>query len=56
MFRHRVHEATSGRCWVVDGNYSRVRDILWPMADTVVWLDYPLPVILGRLLRRTARR
>ncbi|WP_324668907.1 AAA family ATPase [Geochorda subterranea] len=56
VFRHRVHEATSGRCWVVDGNFTRVRDIVWPVADTVVWLDYPLPVILGRLLRRTARR
>ena len=56
VFRDRVREAICGPCWVVDGNYSLVRDILWPAADTVVWLDYPLPVILGRLLRRTARR
>lgn len=30
--------------------------MLWPAADTVVWLDYALPVIMGRLLRRTLRR
>nr|PZN42470.1 MAG: adenylate kinase [Bacillota bacterium] len=56
VFRQRVREVTSAPCWVVDGNYSQVREILWPAADTVVWLDYPLSVILGRLLRRTARR
>ncbi|MCG0239429.1 MAG: AAA family ATPase [Firmicutes bacterium] len=56
VFRHRVREVTRAPCWVVDGNYSQVREVLWPAADTIVWLDYPLPVILGRLLRRTARR
>lgn len=42
--------------WVIDGNYSKARDIVWPRADTVVWLDYPLPLILWRLLFRTLRR
>jgi len=56
VFRDRVREAICGPCWVVDGNYSLVRDILWPAADTVVWLDYPLPIIMWRLLRRTIRR
>ncbi|BAS26302.1 adenylate kinase [Limnochorda pilosa] len=41
---------------MVDGNYSRVRDLLWPAADTVVWLDFSPPVIMGRLLRRTLAR
>lgn len=56
VFRRRVREVTRAACWVVDGNYSQVRDVLWPAADTIVWLDYALPVIMGRLLRRTARR
>jgi hypothetical protein len=29
---------------------------VWNRADTVVWLDYALPIILGRLLWRTVRR
>lgn len=51
-----VSQATSGDRWVVCGNYSRTRDKLWPRADTVVWLDYPLPVVLWRLWWRTLGR
>ena len=39
--------------WVFDGNYSRVRDIILPMADTVVWLRPPFRVAFWRLLKRT---
>ncbi|MEW6493215.1 MAG: AAA family ATPase [Cyanobacteriota bacterium] len=56
IFRDRVSQALSGNNWVVDGNYSKIRDIVWSRADTIVWLDYPLPVIMRRLLRRTWRR
>lgn len=53
ILRQRVTSALPDDGWVVDGNYSVVRDIIWPRADTVVWLDYPLPLILVRLTRRT---
>jgi len=56
VFRARVAAALEGEAWVVDGNYSAVRDIVWPRADTVVWVDYPLWLILWRLLLRTFRR
>lgn len=56
LFRQRVVVALDRPQWVADGNYSQVRDLVWTRADTVVWLDYPVRVILGRLLRRTARR
>lgn len=56
VFRKRVEQSLSGNRWVVDGNYSKVRDVIWSRADTVVWLDYTLPVIMTRLLRRTWRR
>lgn len=56
VFRRRVEQALVGETWTVDGNYSEVRDIVWGRADTVVWLDYALPVILWRLVRRTIRR
>jgi adenylate kinase family enzyme len=37
---------------VVDGNYHAVRDIVWQRGDTIIWLDYPLPLILWRLFKR----
>jgi adenylate kinase family enzyme len=55
-FRRDVRQALSGEAWVVDGNYSKVREIVWNRADTVVWLDYSLAVILWRLMIRTLRR
>jgi adenylate kinase family enzyme len=43
--------------WVVDGNYQRkIGDLVVEQADTIVWLDLPLALILARLTRRTARR
>lgn len=51
-----VEEATRGDRWVIDGNYSHTRDIIWPRADTIVWLDYPLLLVLWRLWWRTWRR
>jgi adenylate kinase family enzyme len=56
VMRERVRSAISAEAWVVDGNYSAVRDLIWERADTVVWLDLPLPTILARYARRTVRR
>ena len=55
-FRERVAQALSGPAWVVDGNYSLARDIVWGRAETLIWLDYALPLILWRLTLRTWRR
>ena len=57
VFRQRVDAAlTPGGAWVTDGNYRTVRDIIWQRADTLIWLDYALPLVLVRLLRRTLGR
>lgn len=56
VFRKRVANAVAAERWVLDGNYSVARDIVWARADTIIWLDYALPVIMTRLVRRTARR
>jgi adenylate kinase family enzyme len=56
IFRHRTEEALKGDSWTCDGNYSKVRDIVWGRANLVVWLDYPLPVVMGRVVTRTVRR
>ncbi|MBD2607892.1 adenylate kinase [Scytonema hofmannii FACHB-248] len=56
VFQKRVSQALSGNTWVVDGNYSMVRDIVWGRADTIVWLDYSLSVVISRLVWRTFQR
>jgi adenylate kinase family enzyme len=56
VFRRRVTSHVAADGWVVDGNYSKVRDIVWRRADTVVWLDYSFALTFGRLLRRTLAR
>ena len=38
-FRALAEAAVSGSRWVVDGNYQAVRDIVWPRAQLVVWLN-----------------
>jgi adenylate kinase family enzyme len=55
-FRDKVAAALASECWVVCGNYGNVRDLVWGRADTVIWLDYPLPLIFYRLYRRTWQR
>src|SRR5688572_12040027 len=57
VFRARVATATVGERWVVDGNYlGRLGDQLWERADTAVWLEMPLWLIVPRLVRRTISR
>jgi adenylate kinase family enzyme len=55
-FRDRVGAVTAGDGWVLDGFYAAmVGDITLSRADTVVWLDQPLPFVLTRLIRRAVR-
>jgi adenylate kinase family enzyme len=56
VFRAKAAEAVSGERWVIDGNYEVVRDVVWSRANCIVWLNYSLPLVLRRLLQRTARR
>lgn len=56
LFRHRVERETVGDGWIVVGNYGQVRDLVWQAADTLIWLDLPLPLVMWRLLRRTIGR
>jgi adenylate kinase family enzyme len=56
VMRDRVQRAVAADAWVVDGNYSAVRDLVWQRADAVVWLDFPLRTVLWRYAARTRRR
>jgi adenylate kinase family enzyme len=56
VFRAKVESATRAEKWIVAGNYHVARDLIWPKAEAVIWLDYPLLTLLGQLTRRTLRR
>jgi adenylate kinase family enzyme len=61
IVRARVAEWIAQPGWVMDGNYNtKLGDLPWSAADTVVWLDPPRHVVmrsvLGRTLGRIARR
>ena len=56
LLRHRVEREISEGDWIVVGNYGEVRDLVWKPADTLIWLDLPLRVVMWRLLWRTVRR
>jgi adenylate kinase family enzyme len=56
VFRERVEKAISREAWVVAGNYSVVRDLVWNKAEAVIWLDYPFHIVFWRLFKRTIRR
>jgi adenylate kinase family enzyme len=55
-FRRLVTAKTDEDGWVIDGNYSAVRSIVWTCADTVVWLDPPRWTVMRRVAWRTVRR
>jgi energy-coupling factor transporter ATP-binding protein EcfA2 len=56
VLRDRTSAAIAGDRWVTDGNKRAVRDLVWPRADTIIWLDYPLVVSLWRLGKRALWR
>ncbi|MCH5187824.1 MAG: AAA family ATPase [Oscillospiraceae bacterium] len=41
--------------WIIDGNFSRTLNMRLQRADTVIFLDYPSPVCLLRVLKRVAK-
>jgi adenylate kinase family enzyme len=56
IFERGVRAATEGEGWVVDGNYSAIREVLWARASHIVWLNHSRPLVYARVLNRTMRR
>jgi len=56
VLRERTTAAIAGERWVTDGNKRAVRDLVWPRADTVIWLDYGFHVSAWRLAKRARAR
>jgi len=55
-FRQMMEEIVIQERWVVDGNYSVVRDIVWPRATAAIWLNYPFVTVFWRVFYRTLSR
>ena len=55
VLRERASAALAGDRWITDGNKRALRDMVWPRADTVIWLDYPVTVSLWRLAKRARK-
>ncbi len=54
IFRSQLMQSLEQASWIIDGNYTTTaKELIWPKADLIIWLDYPLPVVLYRLLKRT---
>ena len=47
---------TDATAWVCDGNYARVRDLVWERADTLIWLNYSFSIVFYRAVARTLTR
>jgi adenylate kinase family enzyme len=55
-FKSLVDQAVKAEQWVADGNYRKVREIVWQRATHVIWLNYPFHLVFWRALRRTVHR
>ena len=41
--------------WIIEGSFKHVRDACLPAADTIILLDFPLPLCLYRIVKRHFR-
>ncbi|MEM6256939.1 MAG: adenylate kinase [Planctomycetota bacterium] len=55
-FLQLLADRVAEQAWVLDGNIGGRAPIVLPRIDTLIWLDYPRPFVMRRLLLRTIRR
>jgi len=52
-FRRLVGLAVAEPRWIIDGNYSRLRELIWTRATAVIWLNFGFMTVVARPLDRT---
>ncbi len=55
-FVRRVAKAAAADAWVMDGNYSKARHVLWPRATAFVWMDPERPQVMRQVIWRSFSR
>jgi hypothetical protein len=53
--RQQISDVLSRSAWILDGNFDNEHEFVWKQADCIVWLDYPLAVILKQVITRNVR-
>lgn len=51
-WRQQVEILVANPAWIMDGNYSGTFDLRLPLADTIIFLDFPRWRCLRRVLKR----
>ncbi len=52
QWRETVRALAGGERWIIDGNYSSTMDLRLPLAETIIFLDFPRWLCLLRAVRR----
>lgn len=55
-FTAKVDAFSAQPSWVCEWQYTSVRPLLAERAQLLVWLDYPVPLVMWRVIRRTTLR
>lgn len=56
IFAEKVSSIVEKDSWIICGNYSKVREIIWDKADMIIWLDYSFLLCFIRSLLRSIKR
>lgn len=54
-FTSLVEEVAEKPSWAVCGNQSKLRQLIWPKAQMIIWLDLPIYTCLFRVFKRSLR-
>jgi adenylate kinase family enzyme len=55
-FERIVKELITKEEWIICGNFTKVRPLIWDEADTIIWLDYSFFRCMFQVLLRSFRR
>ena len=55
-FHSRVADLALGDEWIIDGHYREVRHLIWRRSEVAVWLNFPMPVVALRVVKRFLRK
>lgn len=52
-FERAIIDVAKESSWIISGNQTRWRHLIWPHADAIIWIDLPKTTLVYRLLKRS---